>query len=232
MKPIWLLIPGMLNNEKVWQDVILGLKEKADIRVANVQTQNSIQDMANDCWALIRDVKPDVPVYVAGFSMGGYVAIEMVSKPAVKLHGLVLLSTSGAEETMESRAQREKTIHYLQSDFLKTLEGLVKWNTHEPSDDFLTLLKEMMHDVGAETAIRQIKAISNRTSHRHVLEKLQMPVKVLCGAHDRVIPIQRTNELASWIAGSQLEIIADAGHMLPMEQPQAVVNACLKLMGQ
>jgi pimeloyl-ACP methyl ester carboxylesterase len=230
MNALWLLVPGMLNDDRVWEDVATGLQGHAQVRIAQVQKQTSMLDMARDAWALLDDVAVNVPVYLAGFSMGGYVAMEMLAQPMRPLKGLALLDTAGGGETAESRVQREKTIRALESDFAKTLEGLLKWNTHEPSPELLARLRTMMQDVGAETAVRQIRAISARREHRKVLEQLQMPVQLLCGEHDRVVPPARLQELADWIPGAFLEVVPGAGHMLPLEQPQTVVKTLLALM--
>ena len=230
MTPVFLLVPGMLNDARVWQDVAAGLQGQAQVRIAQVQTQASIADMARDAWALLDDLSSDVPVYLAGFSMGGYVAMHMLAHPARALQGLALLDTAGGTETDESRVQREKTIRAMESDFAKTLQGLLKWNTHEPSAELLERMRQMMHDVGVDTAVRQMRAISTRQGHRTVLEQLRLPVQLLCGEHDRVTPPARSQELAEWIPGARLQQVPGAGHMLPMEQPQAVVNALLALM--
>ncbi|MFM6991795.1 MAG: alpha/beta fold hydrolase, partial [Rhodoferax sp.] len=91
-------------------------------------------------------------------------------------------------------------------------------------------LRTMMRDVGAQTAVRQMRAISARRDHRKTLEQLRLPVRVLCGEHDRVTPPQRSQELAEWIPGAQLVRVPGAGHMVPLEQPQAVVKTLLDLM--
>lgn len=230
MTPVWLLVPGMLNDHRVWQDVAAALQGRAQVRIARVSQQASLAGMARDAWSLLDDVAPGVPVYLAGFSMGGYVAMEMLAQPVRALQGLALLDTAGGAETAESRVQREKTIRALEGDFARTLEGLLKWNTHEPSPELLGRLRSMMEDVGAETAVRQIRAISERRDHRQVLEQLRLPVQVLCGEHDRVTPPARSQELAEWIPGARLTVVPGAGHMLPMEQPQAVATAMAALM--
>ena len=230
MMPVCLLVPGMLNDERVWRDVAAGLQGHAQVRIAQVQTQSTIADMARDAWALLDDLPPDAPVYLAGFSMGGYVAMQMLAQAARPLRGLALLDTAGGVETPESQAQREKTIRALETDFAKTLPGLLKWNTHAPSAELLARLGQMMQDVGAATAVRQMRAISARSDHRAVLERLRLPVQLLCGEHDRVTPPARSQELAQWIPGARLRLVPGAGHMLPLEQPQAVVDALLALM--
>lgn len=229
--PVWLLVPGMLNDERVWADVAGGLQPHAQVRIAQVQTQSTIAEMASDAWALLDDLAPDAPVYLAGFSMGGYVAMEMLAQqPMRALRGLALIDTAGGAETPESRVLREKTIHAMQSNFAKTLPGLIQWNTHQPSPALLAQLGQMMQDVGAVTAVRQMRAISERREHSAVLGQLRMPVQVLCGEHDRVTPPARSQALAQSIPGARLQLVPDAGHMLPLEQPQAVVSALLALM--
>ena len=91
MTAVWLLVPGMLNDHRVWQDVATGLQGQAQVRIAQVHRQTRIADMARDAWAMLDDVAPDVPVYLAGFSMGGYVAMEMLAQPVRALQGLALL---------------------------------------------------------------------------------------------------------------------------------------------
>ena len=75
-----LLIPGMLNTSSVWAKVIPLLKDVADVRVLNVQTQSSIDDMTDDALALVGDALPEQALVVCGFSMGGFVAILYFSK--------------------------------------------------------------------------------------------------------------------------------------------------------
>lgn len=228
---VWLLVPGMLNDQRVWAEVAAGLQPHAQVRIAQVQTQTTIADMAREAWALLDDLAPDAPVYLAGFSMGGYVAMEMLAQqPARALRGLALIDTAGAAETPESRVLREKTIRAMESDFAKTLQGLLQWNTHQPSPALLARLGQMMQDVGATTAVRQMRAISERREHSAVLAQLRMPVQVLCGEHDRVTPPARSQALAEAIPGARLQLVPGAGHMLPLEQPQAVVSALLALM--
>ncbi|PUE36784.1 alpha/beta fold hydrolase [Limnohabitans sp. Hippo4] len=230
MKPVFLLVPGMLNDSRVWHEVAIGMQDNVQVRIAQVQTQATIADMARDAWTMLDDVSPDVPIYLAGFSMGGYVAMNMLAHPKRALHGLALLDTAGGIETDESRVQREKTIRAMEIDFDKTLHGLMKWNCHEPGEELLDRMRQMMQDVGFEVAVRQMRAISARQGHRSVLEQLRIPVQILCGENDRVTPPARSQELAQWIPGARLQLVPGAGHMLPMEQPQAVLKALLALM--
>lgn len=227
MKPVLLLIPGMLNTPAVWAKVVPLLSDVADVRILNVQTQTSIGDMATDTLALLHDVTAEQPVVVCGFSMGGFIAIELIAARAYKIRSACLLSTSGRPEFAENAAQREKAIAALARDFDKTTLGIARFCTGPAGQQDAALMDEIlatMRAVGPDTAIAQNRAIMARADHRAALAKLGMPVLVLCGTQDMVTPPECSEELAALIPGAQLKWIEGAGHMVPMEQPKVLAN--------
>lgn len=229
MKPLLLLIPGMLNDARVWQPVSDALSDLADVRVADVRLSDEtsgpgIAALGARAWAQLADVPLSTPVVIAGFSMGGYVAIDMLARPARPVQALALLSTSGRPESSDSAAMREKTMVAMQSNFPKVVEGLLSWNTHQASPELLALMRQMMLEVGPEMAVRQMRAIMARADHRPQLAQLQLPVRVLCGRQDRVTPPELAQELASIFPHSQLHLIDGSGHMLPLEKTAEVVT--------
>lgn len=221
-QPVLLLVPGMLNDERVWAGVAQALADVAQVRVARVTTQATIPAMAQDAWALLADLPPETPVVLVGFSMGGYVAIEMLARPQRRLRAAALVATSARPESPQGQAQREKSIAALQGDFARTVQGIAQWGSHEPTPALLQALTAMMLDVGAETAVRQTRAIMARGDHREALARLDLPVHVLCGAADRITPPALSQELAALIPHARFHEIEKAGHMLPLEQPQTV----------
>lgn len=221
-QPVLLLVPGMLNDERVWAGVAQALADVAQVRVARVTTQATIPAMAQDAWALLADLPPEAPVVLVGFSMGGYVAIEMLARPQRRLRAAALVATSARPESPQGQAQREKSIAALQGDFARTVQGIAQWGSHEPTPALLQALTAMMLDVGAETAVRQTRAIMARGDHREALARLDLPVHVLCGAADRITPPALSQELAALIPHARFHEIEKAGHMLPLEQPQTV----------
>jgi pimeloyl-ACP methyl ester carboxylesterase len=230
MKPVLLLIPGMLNDASVWDDVRPCLPGGWTVRIANVHTQESIAEMAHDAWRLLEDIPVNAPVMVAGFSLGGYVAIEMLTQQQRPLSAAALLSTSALPESEESRAVREKTMLAMQTNFPKVVEGIVKFGTHEASEAVQERLRQMLLSVGCETALRQTRAIMGRADHREALSRLSLPVALLCGEHDRVTPPQLTQQLAQCIAHAQTCIIPQSGHMLPVQQAPAVAKVLASLL--
>lgn len=227
MKPVVLLIPGMLNTAAIWDGVVPLLQDAAELRIANVQTQASIADMTRDAWALLDDVSPATPVVVCGFSMGGYVAIDMVARPQRAIAGLVLLDTSGRPESPEGEVARAKTITAFERNFPKVVETMLPFITHPDHHHDAALfatLSAIMTPVGGETAVRQTRAVAGRADHRGPLAALAIPTRILCGREDKVTPPALSQELADLIPGAQLEWLAQSGHMTPVEQPREVAN--------
>jgi pimeloyl-ACP methyl ester carboxylesterase len=227
MKPVLLLIPGMLNTPAVWVKVVPLLSDVADVRILNVQTQTSIGEMADDALALLADIPAEQPLMVCGFSMGGFVTIELIAARAHKVRAACLLDTSGRPEFAENAAIREKTIAALARDFDKTTLGIARFCTGPSGQQDAALMDEIlatMRAVGPDAAIAQNRAIMARSDHRAALAALSIPVLVLCGRHDMVTPPECSEELAALIPNVQLTWIEDAGHMVPMEQPQALAD--------
>jgi pimeloyl-ACP methyl ester carboxylesterase len=224
MKPVLLLVPGMLNDERIWSQVAAQLDDVAQVRVAHVLTQSSLTEMARDAWRLVNSSPVDTPLVLAGFSMGGYVVMEMISQMARPLDGVAFLSTSSRPESPEGMVVRQKTIEAMQTDFPKVVEGILKWSTYRANEALTQDLRQMMLDLGSEVAIRQTRAIMARKDHRALLAGLTCPVRLLCGQSDRVTPPELIQELSSLIPHAPCQIVEDSGHMLPREQADLVAH--------
>lgn len=232
MKPVILLIPGMLNTASVWSEVASGLESVAHLRIANVQSQTSIAQMADDAFALVADVPADQPMCLVGFSMGGYVAIEMLARAPQRWACAALVATSCLPETPEGAVGREKAIEAFEADFESTIHGVAKRSLGQPSPELRARLVDMMREVGAATAIRQTHAIRGRADHRAALAVLQVPVWVVCGRLDRITPPAWSQALADAIPRATLQWVDDAGHMLPLEYPSALIATLQKALQQ
>jgi len=233
MKPLLLLIPGMLNTPRIWQRVLPLVGEAAEVRIADVQSQASIADMARDAWARVADAPAGRPLALCGFSMGGYVAIQMLSAPARAVQALGLLDTSGRPETPDGAANREKAIAGIERDFEKAIAGTAKFGTAPGTQADAQRMDEIlgvMRDTGGATAIRQHRAIMARGDHRAMLAQLAIPTLVMCGRSDQITPPALSEELAATIPGARLEWIDDAGHMTPLEQPERVAQLLRSLL--
>ena len=224
-----LLIPGMLNKPSIWHAVIEGIRQQfgdsVRIAVADVTTQASIQDMAEDAWGALDGIAAHVPCYVAGFSMGGYVALEMLAHQRRPVREAWLISTSALPETAESAPMREKAIANFQQDFEKAIQATARWGTFEKTAEQVEPLVQAMREVGAGTAIRQTRAIMRRRDLRERLALLDIPVHVFCGVDDRITPCDWSKRTASIVPRAQLHLIEKSGHMLPFENPLPIAES-------
>lgn len=230
-----MLIPGMLNDAGVWSKVAPRLASDAEVRMADVTTQDSIEAMAQETWDALGTVPPDQPLVLAGFSMGGYVLGQMLAVARRPVAAVAMIDSSAKPETPESLAMREKVIAAMGRNFERLTENFLGFNTHPDNHGDAALMAEVlagMRRVGATTGIRQNRAIAARPDHRPVLSRLAVPAVVVCGRADQVTPPECSEDLARLIPAARLVWVEGAGHMTLLEQPQAVAQALRELLAQ
>lgn len=233
MKPTLVLLHGLLNDERVWEPVASRLRGRADVLIPNLRRQDNMAQMSRDAWGELSRVPEDVPIVLAGFSMGGYVALQMLADAPRPVAALALVDTSCRPEAPQNIPVREALIDGLRSDFGATALTLLRRGVHSDRlADVMLMLRcqHIMRDVGAEAAVGQIRAIIGRADHRSMLATLQMPVAVLCGRVDQITPLALSREAAELIPGARLHIIEDAGHWTPLEKPDEVADQLGRLL--
>lgn len=227
-RPVLLLIPGMLNTSRIWSRVAPLLQDQFDIRIANVTQQASISEMARDAWAMVSGLPKTRRLIICGFSMGGYVALQLVADNLASSDeqynwALALLNTSSRGETNEGRALRLKTIRAMERDFERTMVGIANFGIHKLNQNDTTLMAEttsIMRETGAATASRQLLAIMERNDHRSLLPRILAKTLVISSQDDSVVLPEASIEMASGIPAARLAWIEAAGHMTPLEQPR------------
>lgn len=227
MKPVLVLLHGLLNDERVWEPVASRLRALADIRIPNLRRQDNMAQMARDAWAEVADVPAAQPVVLAGFSMGGYVALQMLAEAPRHVAALALVDTSCQPEPPANLPLREATIAGLQRDVAAEVETILRRGVHpanQPDAALMAMGRSIMLDVGAAAAVRQLRAIIGRADHRALLAHLGLPTLVLCGVADLVTPLQLSKDAAALIPGARLVVLENAGHWAPLEQPEAVAQ--------
>ncbi len=180
------------------------------------------------------DVLRDAPFQrfaLAGLSMGGYVALEMLRQARHRVLKLALLGTSARPDTPDQLQKRRDFISLAERGrFLGVTDALLPMLVH-PSrladSELVASVKQMAKNIGKEAFIRQERAIMSRADSRPHLASIRCPALVLCGRQDALTPPDRHEELAAGIPGAKLEIIEDCGHLSTLERP-AEVGAALR----
>ncbi len=237
MKPVLLLIPGMFNPPEVFDGLLPHLHSGFEVRVASVTTQSSIAAMADDAWALVADVQPPRRLVVAGYSMGGYVALALVRHHLLTARppatwSMALLFTAGRAESAEGLIARGKTIAALQRNPDATIDAITNIATHPNTparEELREKAKALMLQVGAAAAIRQIQAIMARADACAWLPDVAARVLVLGSRHDKVVPPAFSEELAALVPHAELAWLDECGHFAPLEQPEQVAQQLRRL---
>ncbi len=235
MNPVLLLIPGLLNTPRVFDRTRALLDPALEVRVADVRTQDSLAAMAADAWAQVADVSTVRPLVVAGYSMGGYVALQMLAEPRRAVQGLGLICTSARADTPDGQALRERAIAAMERDFgryVGSLGGFLVTTAGQADAALMATIRDDMLAVGAQTAIRQHRAVAARTDRRALLPTLDMPTQVIAAGDDPVTPPELSHEMAAAIRGAHLTRVEGVGHLLPFERPAELAAALAELIAR
>jgi pimeloyl-ACP methyl ester carboxylesterase len=221
-----LLLPGLLCDRALWAVQLEGLADIAAAEVADLTRDESMPTMA----ARVLDEAP-ARFALAGLSMGGYLAQEIMRRSPERVTRLALLDTSARADTPERLAQRRGLIELAQKGEFHgiTPRLLPQWlhPDHLTNTTLTRSVTEMTRRVGRDAYLRQMRAIMGRPDGRAALPRIGVPTLVLCGREDEATPLALHQEIAALIPGATLVVIEQCGHLSTMEQPEHV-NAALR----
>ena len=221
-----LLIPGLAANEVMWRAQVDALAGRRPL-VTDVHTRHaSIPEMA----AALLEEHPGELV-LCGASMGGMVAMEAARQAPERIAGLALLGTNAAPESAAMRRIREDAIVLFGQGRLREIiepnVGVAFHPEHAREPRLVEAYLGFVLEAGAAQLIAQNRAVIARPDARLHLPKLKCPVLVMCGEADQLTPPECSQEIARLCPRSRLVMVPRCGHMLTMEQPDAV-NAVLQ----
>jgi len=185
-----------------------------------------------------RDVLADAPFQsfaLAGLSMGGYIAFEIMRQAPQRVSALALLDTAAyAESPAQTRMRLELIALAERGEFPRVSEILLPLLIHPSrlAERALTdVVRSMARNVGKKAFARQQRAIMSGPDSLPALAAIACPTLVLCGRQDERTPPARHEEIASRIKNAQLEIIEDCGHLSTLERPVEVNTAMRRWLG-
>jgi pimeloyl-ACP methyl ester carboxylesterase len=216
------LVPGLLCDARLWRPQVEALADIAECWVADTSRSDSMAGLAADLLA-------DAPFHefsLAGLSMGGYIAFEVLRQAKERVRGLALLDTSARPDPPEQQQRRRDLIELAgRGRFLGVTDALLPFLIHTSrlgDAPLVATIKDMARSVGKEAFVRQERAIMGRPDSRPLLPHIQCPTLVLCGADDAVTPVDRHEEMASAIPPAALSVVEHCGHLSTLEQPERV----------
>lgn len=220
-----ILIPGFMLDHDLWSDLVPALAPLGPLIHASPEAGTSIEDMAR----LTLRAAPR-RFGVVGFSMGGYVAREIVRMAPGQVSHLVLIATSARGDNALQAHRRSQMAGTDPATFGGVSRSSIR-RSLAPSREQDTALVERIRAMGAslggETFRRQ--ASFRRDGDIERLAEIRCSTLIVAGRHDRLRDLEEASELHRGIAGSTL-VVLDAGHMIPLEAPRELAGAVLNFV--
>jgi pimeloyl-ACP methyl ester carboxylesterase len=219
------LVPGLNCSARLYAEQVAALWRFGPVTVADHTRDDSMT-------AIARRILADAPprFALAGLSMGGYTALELLRQAPNRIAKVALLDTAARADTPEQSARRDKLIGLAQAgkfaEVNDTLWPVLVHKDRQSDTALRAVVDAMAADTGPEAFVRQQTALKARADYRGGLADVRCPALVLVGEGDVLTPPDRSQEIAAGIPGAKLVTIPDCGHLSTLERPQAV-NAAL-----
>ncbi|WJH39340.1 alpha/beta hydrolase [Aliirhizobium terrae] len=215
-----ILVPGFMLDADLWRDVEPGLARFGPISHADLSEGATLQDMAR------RVLAEAPPTFILlGFSMGGYVAREIVRQAPERVTALILVATSARGDS-DVQAQRKAAIARQSVLAFRGLSAPAVVSSLHPDNsgrtDLIERIQAMGQRLGGTTFRRQ--SLLDRRDERGELGGIGCPTLVIAGDRDKLRSRTEAMELHEGIRGSIFEVIANTGHMIPLEAPERFVE--------
>lgn len=226
--PQIVLIPGLMNDADLWRDQIAGLKDVARPRVADITRGDTLAVLAEMVLATSAD-----SFALAGFSLGGLVAQEVMRRAPERVTHLALLDTTMLPDTPERTAEREALVAQAKKPgrfhgFGRKLARSYLAPDNQSDEELIGRVRAMTERLGPEVFIRQTRI--ERPDSRASLTRIACPTLVLCGRHDVLTPPSLHEDMARRIPGAELAILEESGHLTPIEEPEWVTDKLRELL--
>lgn len=219
MKEPLLLLPGMMCDARLFLPQITAFSSLRAVMVAPLSGGETFAEIA-------REVLATAPrrFALAGISMGGIVAMEVIRQAPERVSRLALLDTNPIAESAQRQSLREPQIQSVLSGNLRSVmrdEMKPHYLVDAPGKQaILDLCMEMAMTLGTDVFVQQSRALQVRRDQTSTLAGIQVPTLVLCGEHDQLCPPATHQMMHKLIPGATLEVVSAAGHLPTLEQPE------------
>jgi pimeloyl-ACP methyl ester carboxylesterase len=218
--PVFFL-PGLLEDGDAFAHQVERLREKAPCSVADLTRADSIAQLAKDALAQA----PEGRFALAGHSMGGYVALEVMRQAPGRVDRLALLNTNARPDSPEATANRQRLMALAERDFPEVIRTLLpKLVMEDRVRELSGTITGMALACGKDAFLRQQRAIIGRIDSRPHLAAIRCPTLVIAARNDALMPVEILEELARGIPGAKLAIVEESGHVAPLERPDEVLG--------
>ncbi|MBX3393922.1 MAG: alpha/beta fold hydrolase [Phycisphaerae bacterium] len=231
-----LLVHGFPLSSALWQSVISPLAKRhwviaPDLRgmgQSEATADASMETYADDLSGLLDGLGSKEPVALVGLSMGGYIAFEFFRRNRDRVRAMVLADTRAEADTPEAAKARLETAEKV----LREGSGVVvdamtpKLFAKSASKALVEQWRAIMLATKPMGVAAALRAMSARADSTNTLPEIRVPALVLVGEEDAITPPATARTMHAGIAGSQIKLIPDCGHMSPVEKPEQFARIC------
>ncbi|MET4100959.1 pimeloyl-ACP methyl ester carboxylesterase [Roseovarius sp. MBR-78] len=212
-------VPGMMCDARLFAPQIADLSRERVVSVAPITGGDRIEEIASG----LLDHLPR-RFALAGLSMGGIVAMEILRRAPDRVTRIALMDTNSLAETPQSSAGYEPLVAKLRAGMMaEAVELVLGRDVLAPGPQRAEILAQvvaMAEGLGPDVLVRQVRALQRRRDYQAVLRRCQVPALVLCGALDGLTPPKRHDFMAGLIPAARLCMIEGAGHLPVLERPE------------
>ncbi|GAB3751029.1 alpha/beta fold hydrolase [Spirosoma pomorum] len=228
------LIHGHGVDASIWNSIDADLVSAMPVLKPDFSrstTRTTIEGYAEELANYLRNVQAKRVVLV-GHSMGGYIALAFTERYPALVAGLVLYHSTATADTPERREQRQKTIEELRAQgstpFIE--RQLPKMVSPAFPSDKVKQLVASYRTLPADALAVGMGAIMGRPDRTHVLREATIPMRLVLGKDDQLIPYEQTRQLADLSDQIDVALIDQAGHLSMIERPKESVNVLLSFL--
>lgn len=224
MKTPLLLVPGVLCSPRLFARQVEALAPHAEIVVPDWRSAPlSIWDTWESAARWVLAQMPARQFALAGLSLGGMLAVEIMQIAAERVTRLALLDTGMRSQNEGERAIRRARIRLADEGHFQLVLGMQMTRFipayRLPDKALVDEVIAMCGEIGVEIYKRQEELAAIRADRRPDLPKIACPTMVVCGRDDAATPLFLSEEIAAAIPGSELVVVEGCGHLVTMEKP-------------
>ncbi|MFB7639809.1 alpha/beta fold hydrolase [Peribacillus butanolivorans] len=236
-KKTLLFIHGFCGSHGYWRDIISGLKDKYRVIAIDLPGHGAseplgasftIEDMAVNIAAFL-DEQHINQVYMFGHSLGGYITLSFAEQFAEKLSGFSLIHSTALPDDEAGKEGRLKSVEKIEIDGIPAfIDGLVPKLFAKSDDPNIENAKEIGYKTSVSGAIGSLHAMRKRRDRNHVLKDTKLPVLLVAGEQDKVIPAKKTFT----VKGDHIKevILKGSGHMGMLEAPGKLTEEIIRFV--
>lgn len=221
------MIPGLMCDARAFLHQVNALGRDRLVIIALPLQGARVEDMA-------KGFLESAPLRfsLVGMGLGGDIALDMARKAPERISRMVLISTDPLAEPQPAMMAREGRMIAAKAGRLRDAlaDEIPDAALADPLGPVRAELTAMGLGLGVEVFLHQSKAMQRRPDHQKTLRQIKVPCLVLAGAKDTIVPVRRQEFMAGMMPFARLQVIEGAGHLPPMEAPDAVNAALLEFL--